>query len=118
MGRSGELTKKILEEFGYKVIAAEDGEDAITKFIENKHRIQLLLFDVIMPKKSGKEAYEEIRKLGPVQVLFMSGYTAEGIHERGIIGEGPEVILKPVSPTALLKKVRETLDRSQKSARK
>ena len=56
------LTMNVLERFGYKVIAAEDGEEAIKKFKENKKEIQLLLLDVIMPKKNGKEVYEEIKK--------------------------------------------------------
>ncbi|MBI5749612.1 MAG: PAS domain S-box protein [Nitrospinae bacterium] len=67
------LTRSILERFGYKVIMVEDGEDAIEKFMENKEEIQLLLLDVIMPKKNGKEVYEEIKKINPgIKTLFLS----------------------------------------------
>ena len=52
------FTKEVLEDFGYRVIAAVDGKDAIEKFMVNKDKIHLLLFDVIMPKENGKEAYE------------------------------------------------------------
>ena len=54
------VTKTLLEEFGYKVIVAVDGEDAVTLFEKNRDRIQLLIFDIIMPKLNGKEAYEKI----------------------------------------------------------
>ncbi len=105
------FTREILTEFGYVVIEASDGEDAIAKFTENKDRIQLLLLDVIMPKKNGKEAYDEIKRIRPdMRALFMSGYTADVIHKKGIVDEGLNFILKPVSPTVLLKKVRDMLD--------
>jgi two-component system NtrC family sensor kinase len=106
------LTMNVLERFGYKVIAAEDGEDAVEKFRENKGDIQLLLLDVIMPKKNGKEVYEEIKKINPrIKTIFLSGYTANLIHKKGILEEGINFMLKPVSPKELLKKVREALDR-------
>ncbi|MDE1890803.1 MAG: response regulator, partial [Planctomycetota bacterium] len=107
------LTKSLLEEAGYKVIAAVDGYDTINKFMENKDNINLLLLDVIMPKKNGREAYEEIRKIRPdIKALFMSGYSESVIHQNTIIKEGLHFISKPFSQTMLLKKVREILDNS------
>jgi CheY-like chemotaxis protein len=106
------LMKKLLQEFGYTVIEAVDGEDAISRFTENQDRVQLLILDVIMPKKNGKEVYEEIRKDQPeVKVIFSSGYTADFLQKKGVIEEDLICISKPVSPTELLKKVRETLDK-------
>src|SRR5208283_2682292 len=106
------LSKKVLEEFGYKVIDAVDGEDAINKFKENKDSIQLILIDVIMPKKSGKEAIDEIRKIKPgVKVLFTSGYTSDIVSRKGILEEGVDFISKPVTPYKLLAKIREILDK-------
>ena len=61
-GEVRQITKTVLEKFGYKVIEAVDGEDAVNKFMENRDKIELLIFDVIMPKKTGKEAYEEIKR--------------------------------------------------------
>jgi DNA-binding response OmpR family regulator len=64
-----------------------------------------------MPKKNGKEVYEEIRTIKPgVKVLFVSGYTADIIHHKGIADEGMQFVSKPVSPDHLLRKVREVLD--------
>lgn len=105
------LTRNVLERFGYKVIEAFDGDDAIRKFMDNKDKIHILLFDVIMPKKNGKEAYEEIKKIRPdIKSIFISGYTADIIHENGILNEEMNFISKPVSPNDLLKKIREVLN--------
>jgi YesN/AraC family two-component response regulator len=61
----------------YKVILAQNGEEAIEKFLANKERIQLLLLDM-MPEKSGIEVYEEIKSIKPdTKVIFVSGYTAD-----------------------------------------
>jgi PAS domain S-box-containing protein len=106
------LTRHVLSAAGYTIIEAVDGSDAIAKFLERQHDINLLILDVIMPKKNGKEVYEEIRKLRPgVKALFTSGYSAEIIHTKGILEEGTDFISKPMQPDELLKKVRESLDR-------
>ena len=107
-----EVNRSILEEFGYRVIEAVDGEDAVRKFNENRDDIGVLLIDLIMPKKSGREAYDEILKVKPdVKAIFLSGYAADAMRARGVIGAGMDFISKPVAPGELLKKVRETLDR-------
>lgn len=106
------LNKQILCEFGYEVMEAEDGEQAVRLFHENKDKIALIIFDVIMPKKNGKEAYDEIRKINPnIKAIFTSGYTADIVHKKGILDEGLDFLSKPVSPQSFLKKVKEVLDR-------
>jgi PAS domain S-box-containing protein len=105
------LTRAVLEGFGYTVIEAVDGEDALVKFSAHQDRIQLLLLDIIMPKKNGRTVYEEIEAMHPgVKALFTSGYTAEAMREKGIIEDAFNFIAKPVSPRDLLKKVKEVLD--------
>jgi PAS domain S-box-containing protein len=107
-----QLTRIILESFGYSVISAEDGEDAITKFMEDRERISLVLLDMIMPKKNGKEVSEAIRKVSPrIKILFTSGYTMDIIKTKELSEVGFDFIHKPFQPTDLLKKVREVLDR-------
>ncbi|MDP1758894.1 MAG: ATP-binding protein [Thermodesulfovibrionales bacterium] len=112
------LVKVILEEFGYQVIEAVDGEDAINKFMDNKDRIGVVFLDMIMPKMSGEEACEIIKKIKPeMKVLFSSGYPADFLSRRSIAGvtKGElNFIIKPVSPTELLKKVRGLLDTDRK----
>jgi PAS domain S-box-containing protein len=105
------LTRSVLEGFGYDVITAEDGDDALAKFSEHQDRIDLLLLDIIMPKKNGIKVYEEIKRLRPdIKALFTSGYTAEVIRDKGIIEDSLNFIAKPVSPRDLLRKVKEVLD--------
>ncbi|HCL82000.1 MAG TPA: hypothetical protein DHW81_07255, partial [Nitrospiraceae bacterium] len=66
------------------------------------------------PKKDGKAAYEEIKEINPgIKALFMSGYTADIIHKKGVFEEGMEFIPKPVSPDVLLKRVRQALDKEK-----
>lgn len=106
-----ELLSTILTSSGYQAILAEDGDDAIAKFKQDSDRISLLLVDMIMPKKSGWEVYEEIQRIKPgIKVVFSSGYTADFIENRGASGAGIELLMKPVQPTDLLRKIREMLD--------
>jgi len=105
-----EFIKKLLKEYGYKVITASSGQEAINEFKAHKDKIQLVLLDVIMPNKNGKDAYDEIKKIRPdIRVLFMSGYPADIIHKHDIIEKGFAYIEKPASPTKLLRKIREVL---------
>jgi DNA-binding response OmpR family regulator len=105
------LTKTILKEFGYTVIEAEDGEAAVRKFMEHKDDIQILLFDVVMPIKDGKEAYKEILGIKPkIKCIFMSGYNTTSAAPKGGVEESVELLLKPLTPTILLNKIREVLD--------
>ncbi len=105
------LLTLVLKESGYRVIAAVDGEDAVRRFSEYGDEIDLLLFDVVMPGKSGKDACNLIRQIRPeVKVLFMSGYTADIIIDKGLAQNDFNFIAKPVSPRELRLKVRGVLD--------
>ncbi len=105
------LTEIILSQQGYTVITARDGEDAIQKFSDHKEAINLVILDVIMPKKSGREAYEAIRKIRPdIKIIFSSGYTAQMLVQGGTIPEKTTLINKPVPPKVLLSKIRTVLD--------
>src|SRR5208337_2282575 len=106
-----QATRSMLEAFGYKVIEAEDGNDAVNKYAENKAEIRLVLMDVIMPKKSGKEAYQEMHKMQPdVKVIFTSGHTGDILTSKKIAEEGLQFISKPVLPRELFEKIRDVLD--------
>ncbi|RQW83917.1 MAG: response regulator [Geobacter sp.] len=106
------LTKNLLRENGYSIIEAVNGEDAINRFMDHAGEIQLLLLDVIMPKKNGWEAYDIIRRVRPdIRVIFMSGHTADVFQQRAIPDEGMNVLAKPISPGDLLRGIRYELDR-------
>jgi PAS domain S-box-containing protein len=102
--------KNILDEFGYHVIEASDGEEAVAKFKQNKDMIKLIVIDVIMPKKSGRKAYDEIKKINPeVKVIFTSGYTAAVTNKKEFNREDVNILLKPVLPDKFLKTIKEVL---------
>jgi PAS domain S-box-containing protein len=106
------LSRIVLESFGYTVITADDGEEAIAKFLENRERIDFVLLDMIMPKKNGKEVGEAIRQVCPrMKMLFTSGYTTEIISNKELLEGGFDFIQKPYQSKSLLLKVREILDK-------
>jgi PAS domain S-box-containing protein len=106
------LDRELLEECGYTVLEAANGSDALAVYLENRDRIDLLIFDVIMPKMNGREAYEEIRKVFPdVRALFTSGYTGDILGDAAGIDPQFDFLAKPITPDELLRKVRELLDR-------
>jgi CheY-like chemotaxis protein len=105
------MTCTVLKHMGYTVIEAENGQEAVEKFIENKDIIRLVILDGIMPKMNGKEAHKEISALVPgVRCIFMSGYAEDIFTKDGILLAEVTFLSKPVTPSVLLGKVREVLD--------
>ena len=106
------VTRRVLESAGYTVDVAPDGAAAVRLFRERPERFDLLLFDLVMPVLSGREAREEIRRLRPsMPALYCSGYAApdSGPFARDLAADDP-LIAKPYDPDDLLRKVREILD--------
>jgi PAS domain S-box-containing protein len=104
------LYKKLLEEFGYIVIEAEDGLQALEKYRKHQDAINLVILDAIMPGMKGMEVYHEIRALTPDErVLFCSGYNADVLEEQGTLDRNLHFIAKPFVPKELLMKIREVL---------
>ncbi|MBI5189398.1 MAG: response regulator [Nitrospirae bacterium] len=111
-GAIRKVFKELLEGFGYRVVVAKDGQDAIDTFREQADAIDLIVIDVIMPRRNGREVYEEVKAIRPgVKALFTSGYTKDIIHRQDVADEELDFISKPASASALLGKVREVLDR-------
>ena len=107
------LVSTVLTGQGYRVILAQDGQEAVARYRENAGQVDLLLLDLIMPNLSGKAAYDEIRREWPgARALFASGYTADIIRSRGELDESAELVMKPITPVDLLRKIRGILDRS------
>lgn len=107
-----QLVRSLLSEFGYRVIEAVDGDDALAKIRNYGGKIDLLLLDVIMPKKNGMDVYREASKLIPgVPALFTSGYSADILEKKGVFDQGMHFVSKPVSPTELLTRVREIIEK-------
>jgi len=106
-----EITSSTLSSYGYTVLTAANGEEAIKLFAEHKHSIDLLLTDVVMPFMSGREVAEKLLTEKPMlKVLYFSGYTDNSIVHHGVLDEGMDFIQKPYSHVELSKKIREVLD--------
>ena len=111
------LAEQTLRQFGYTVISAADGDEALARFREEQDRVDLVILDLVMPKRNGKEVFEAIRKLRPdLKVLFTSGYAADVIQRQQALDPTQEFIQKPMAPQVLLAKVREALDRMPAAA--
>lgn len=106
-----DLTGRNLKDAGYNVIMAVDGKDAVALFREHKDKIDALMFDIVMPKMSGYEAYKEILLISPgIPVLFMSGYSENVIHTDFAMDEKLKIIRKPYSRDNLLRAIRKMID--------
>jgi len=106
-----EMIKETLAMFGYEVLDARDGDDALRIFDEHRDRIQLLILDVVMPKRNGKEVYCELKKASPhIKTIFISGYPANVLDTKLMFKKEYAFISKPFIIDEFLLKVREVLD--------
>jgi CheY-like chemotaxis protein len=111
-------TRDTLEEFltrvGYTVITAADGQDALEKFTDRKDEIQLVISDVVMPRKSGRALCDEIRQIScSLKFIFVSGHTHTVIEREGELDVETVLLMKPIMPFELLSKIKEILDFSK-----
>ncbi len=106
-----EMATFTLQEQGYTVLEATNGQDALRLANEYANDIDLLVTDVIMPQMNGKDLADQITAVRPhTKTLFTSGYTDDAIVQHGVLKPGIAFLPKPFSPAALGRKVRETLD--------
>jgi len=105
------FTVAALKQYGYHVIEASDGDEAIAVAEQHAGRIHLVLTDVIMPGMNGKVLSERLRQSYPdLKVLLISGYTADAFADRGVLDPGDAFLRKPFAPAEVARKVREVLD--------
>jgi two-component system, cell cycle sensor histidine kinase and response regulator CckA len=103
--------REVLEQYGYTVVEAVDGDDAVHKFRDIRH-FDLAILDSVMPGKNGREVLNEIKNEKPdIRACFISGYTKDVILDKGIEEKEYDFLAKPLTIDALLQKVREILDR-------
>jgi CheY-like chemotaxis protein len=99
-----------LEEYGYRVLEASSGPDAIALAEKYADTIHLLLTDVVLPRMNGRVLAERLRELRPgLKVLYVSGYTREAIGQQELLQSDLKYLQKPFTPEKLAAKVRETL---------
>jgi DNA-binding NtrC family response regulator len=88
-----------------------DGEDALTRFLEHREEIGLVIVDGIMPKMNGREVHAEITRIKPgVKVIITSGYAADLFERNEMDSKKIHFLAKPVIPSELLQYVRKVLD--------
>ncbi|MCB9480799.1 MAG: ABC transporter substrate-binding protein [Desulfobacteraceae bacterium] len=105
------LTRKMLENLGYKVITADNGEMAVEEFKKNSNKIDLVILDIGMPGMGGKKAIEELLKINPwAKIIVASGYSAEGQIKDTLSLGAKNYIVKPYSQSELSKTVKTVLD--------
>jgi CheY-like chemotaxis protein len=111
-----QITKGILESLGYTVTSVEKPMDAIEYCRDPEVCIDLVISDVVMPGISGKELRNRVTEIRPdINVVFMSGYTADVIAHHGVLEEGVQFIQKPFTIKSLAAKVTEALAAKKKT---
>ncbi|HEV3385138.1 MAG TPA: ATP-binding protein, partial [Gemmata sp.] len=100
-----------LQTYGYKVIAASNGKEALQILANHRGVIDILVTDVVMPGMGGPDLAEALKSSFPkMKVLFSSGYTDDAVLRHGLLQEKVAFLQKPYSPLALARKVRQVLD--------
>jgi CheY-like chemotaxis protein len=103
---------------GYTVLVAAGGGEAVELAKANRHRIKLLVTDIVMPQLSGPQVCSRVSAYVPgLAVLYISGYTGEAVFDRGVGEEGVAFLQKPFTPVALARRVREVLDEGGRARR-
>ena len=105
------LTKEILRSYGYNVVEASNGPEALEIAKGRQDPVDMLVTDVVMPEMGGRQVAEAFVALFPaMKVMYISGYTDDAIVNHGVLESGVHFLQKPFAPQALAEKVRHILD--------
>jgi PAS domain S-box-containing protein len=105
------LTRHLLELYGYRVLEACDGNQALRLSEQTTDEIHVLLTDVVMPGISGRILADQLKqKRSDMKVVFMSGYTGQRFGEKEILEPGSHFLQKPFTREGLARKIREALE--------
>jgi CheY-like chemotaxis protein len=108
------LLERVLTAHGYTVLATAGPEEALERAITDEAPFDVLVTDVIMPGMPGPELARRLHELRPdLPTLFISGYTAETVQDRGKLPVGSAFLEKPFDPAVLLRTLRSLLDQGE-----
>jgi PAS domain S-box-containing protein len=108
------LSKMVLQSSGYTVLEARDGQEAARIAQQHQGAIDLLLTDVVMPRMSGRQLADLLRKARPrLRILLLTGYTDEAVLRHGESEAGVALLQKPFTPISLAQKVRKVLEEEE-----
>ena len=106
--------RRLLERYGYTVLEARHGADALRIAEEMGTEVDLVLTDLVMPEMGGRELVERLRARRPtLKVLYMSGYTEKAIASGGVMPSHTGFVEKPFTVEQLLRRLREILDSNE-----
>src|SRR2546429_1936824 len=104
----GAHPRRILARYGYQVLTAAGGNQAIELARQQPDDIHLLITDVIMPQMLGKEVGEQLQAIRPgIRTLYMSGYAHPVLTSQGTLDPGVTLIEKPFTEPTLLAKINQ-----------
>jgi two-component system, cell cycle sensor histidine kinase and response regulator CckA len=113
------LTQSFLESHGFRVLIAQDGDEAMRVESQHSGKIDLLLTDVVMPGINGRVLAEKLLPKQPgMRVLYISGYTDSFIGRHGVLEDGMVLLHKPFTEEVLIRKVHDILDTKTADAKK
>jgi two-component system cell cycle sensor histidine kinase/response regulator CckA len=106
------LTQTMLENVGYKVIAALGGVEALAAMKREQNKVDLLVTDVVMPQMNGQELAQKLLLINSkLKILFLSGYAQDLFRHHGMLDPGVDFLHKPFTSREMLTKIREILNR-------
>ncbi len=108
-----DFAAEALRQFGYTILVANGGRDALARLDAHSGAVDLLVTDIVMPDMNGRVLADHVRMRRPgIKVLFLSGYAEDAIVRHGILGPDVAFLQKPFTATALARRVREVLEAS------
>ena len=104
------FSSEMLKDLGYNVMIASDGEEALVLFQENQEVIDLVVSDMVMPKKTGIELFGDLKQIKPdVKFILVTGYCLEDT-EGHVLRDMEAILMKPYTTEKIAAVIRKTLD--------
>jgi two-component system cell cycle sensor histidine kinase/response regulator CckA len=113
------VAKRMLEQLGYHIVLASNGDEGLEIYQRERHRIDLVILDMIMPGMGGAEFYQKVKEIDPmVKVLLSSGYSLDGEAQKVVASGANGFIQKPYRIAAMSRKIAQILDLDSKVTEK